>query len=656
MFFVILTLLCAFPVTQSEMGTFFIFDNIIYPSYSSWVVTYTINFIPYKKAIRNATDNVNELANLIGLFGEHNFASNYVMTNETTLFKDRLQNMLEKEIYLARQEVENIQILLEDMSQVATLKPPRRFTRALIPVLGDVLSSLFGVSTQKQLRKVKSTISDLNDDHNQLVHIVSESITLLNKSNHEIQSNRQAINTLNTAIKTIIGEYENQYMRLHEDIYNNWVATRSITVLQSSFHVVEAHLRDIYQEVVNLRRNLEFAFKGQLTVDLIPPDRLLSLLNRIQESVPYYVKLPYPISRDNLLKYYQLIKPTVLPDHYKSHVILALPLVHTNSSYEVYHTVQVPSPNVDSQLGAYYNLEDNYLVISPLRNYYALLTLEEYNTCKHAPICKFSSPIYSISKNPTCISSLFLRDFLLIDKYCTKSLVVFPQMPIVRHMFARHYVIAPPSELTLTTHCPDSSPETQSISSVEHIVIPDGCSLTCDYFTIPPNYYGNSNIEQESRIENDVNLAKLVDSIWSTPSLLPFHNSSALMSLNLTKLSDVKDIPVSHLQTLLANNMHESRKRVRFHQISYLNVPLLLCMIVTLLVLFLACILFARRRRPRRKTIKKIVRKEVRFANNSDDSEACEIIDTNLHNSDSPNKDEGVRVDAALAKGLLQSA
>ena len=94
MFFVILTFLCVFPVTQSEMGTFFIFDNIIYPSYSSWVVTYTINFIPYKKAIRNATDNVNELANLIDLFGEHNFASNYVMTNETTLFKDRLQNML----------------------------------------------------------------------------------------------------------------------------------------------------------------------------------------------------------------------------------------------------------------------------------------------------------------------------------------------------------------------------------------------------------------------------------------------------------------------------------------------------------------------------------------------------------------------------------
>ena len=50
------------------------------------------------------------------------------------------------------------------------------------------------------------------------------------------------------------------------------------------------------------------------------------------------------------------------------------------------------------------------------------------------------------------------------------------------------------------------------------------------------------------------------------------------------------------------------------------------------------------------------MRKEVRFANNSDDSEACEIIDTNLHNSDSPNKDEGVRVDAAIAKGLLQSA
>ena len=656
MLFIILALICVIQTSHSQMGTFFIFDNVIYPSYSSWVVTYTVNFTPYRKAVQNATENVNELSSLISLFGEHNFVSNNIMPNETNSFRYNLVKMLEKEISTARQEVDRIQMILNDITQVATLRSPSRPTRALIPVIGEVLSSLFGLSTHQQLKRAKSAISDLQDNHNQLVNVVSESITLLNKSNYEIQSNRHAVNTLSTAIKNLKQEYSSQYMQLHHQVYSSWETTRSVTVLQSSFHVIEAKLRDIYQEVLTLRRNLELAFKGQLTVDLIPPNKLLSLLTNIQNSVPSYVKLPYPLNREHLIKYYQLIQPTVMPDHYKSHVIFALPLVHTNSSYEVYHTIQVPFPNDDGLLGAYYQLEDKYLVISPLKDYYALLTIDEYNTCKHSPVCKFSSPIYSLSQNPTCISSLFIRDFLLIDKFCSKNIVTFPKIPIVRHMFARHYIVATSKELQLDTLCPNSPSTSETITTVEHIVVPDMCSLTCDYFTIPPSYSGNSNEEQEVRVKNDVNLGKLVNSIWLSQTLVPFKNTSTIKSYNLTELEDVRDMPVSHLYRMLDQSESTHKKGVIVRHTYRFNNTHMLFVLAALLILLCFCLLYLCRRRRRRTPIKSIVRKRVHFVEADNDSPECEIIDTEPYTSNTVNRSDIVRADSSLAKGLVQNA
>ena len=134
MLFIILALICVIQTSHSQMGTFFVFDNVIYPSYSSWVVTYTVNFTPYRKAVQNATENVNELSSLISLFGEHNFVSNNIMPNETNSFRYNLVKMLEKEISTARQEVDRIQMILNDITQVATLRYPSRLTRAIILV------------------------------------------------------------------------------------------------------------------------------------------------------------------------------------------------------------------------------------------------------------------------------------------------------------------------------------------------------------------------------------------------------------------------------------------------------------------------------------------------------------------------------------------
>ena len=108
------------------MGTFFIFDNLIYPSYSSWIVTYTINFAPYFDAVQNVSHNIQELEALFSEYKDTEY-------NEYIHYKVKFEKLLKKEIEIARKELQFLEKCLNDLNYVATLEPPTRTKRALLP-------------------------------------------------------------------------------------------------------------------------------------------------------------------------------------------------------------------------------------------------------------------------------------------------------------------------------------------------------------------------------------------------------------------------------------------------------------------------------------------------------------------------------------------
>jgi hypothetical protein len=466
--------------------------------------------------------------------------------------------------------------------------------------MGDVLSELFGVSTHKQLNKIKRFIQTLNANHNQLVNLVSESFSLLNKTNKDIQTNRDAINMLINSTRAFHNFFNVHRSSVLNSFEDEKRINRVINSMQSAFHVMEANLRDIYFEVLTLRHNIESGFDGHLTVNLLPPDKLLELLIKIQTNIPFYVKLPFEPTDENLIKYYQLINPTVLPDHYKTHIIFALPLVHLNNSFAIYSTVQLPYPNENGSLAAVYDLEQQHLVISQTRNNYALLTNEEYHNCKHAPVCTFTSPIYDLRSYPTCLTSLYLRDFILIEKYCLKRIVKMPDFPVVRHMFARHYAVATKTDLILNVICGGSPSREMRVTSVQHIVVPEGCELACEYFILPYSYHARSNEEKETRILHDIRLNEIVKNIWTSASLKPLRNFSVPAEFNLPfELADVSSIPLNQFQTLFTDSLL-SNLDAKQHNYTRFALILLFCVIGLILcagvILLLYCVRSRRRR------------------------------------------------------------
>ena len=72
--------------------------------------------------------------------------------------------------------------------------------------------------------------------------------------------------------------------------------------------------------------------------------------------MPADIQLPYPLTNDGLLKYYQYIQPMVVPARNSFHIVMAIPLMHSDMEYEINRAVQVPVPHLQGTLGQHFQI------------------------------------------------------------------------------------------------------------------------------------------------------------------------------------------------------------------------------------------------------------------------------------------------------------
>ena len=110
--------------------------------------------------------------------------------------------------------------------------------RAALDIVGHLMSDL------KQLRKVKRTLIRLEDNQEQVVHVLKESLTLLNKTNEEICANRDALIEVTDAVNLMQSEI--RYMRsLYASTSQVFQVYGKLYIrIQSLFNLINIVMRD----------------------------------------------------------------------------------------------------------------------------------------------------------------------------------------------------------------------------------------------------------------------------------------------------------------------------------------------------------------------------------------------------------------------------
>ena len=299
-----------------------------------------------------------------------------------------------------------------------------------------------------------------------------------------------------------------------------------------------------------LLNQLQSSIQGDLSPSFIYPAELPNVLISIRSKLPNNVKLPYPIDRHGLLLYYQYIKPMVVPADDSFHVVMAIPLIHTDTEYEIHRAVQVPIPLGNDGLGASYSLESQYLAMSRDKNHFILLEQNDVTPCLQSPVCKFFKPQLSVVNYPQCITSLLLHDAHRTQSNC-KRIISKSTTPTIKHLYPRNYLVSTFQPFTVNVHCNDRS-YSQEIKNLEILKLEVGCSTSSDYFSIQEQTIGDTSVEQQVKFDAEIEISKLSTNIWNGTNEVfkLFSKKDADLDKIINELPKVQDIPIEYFHRM----------------------------------------------------------------------------------------------------------
>ena len=145
------------------MGTYFVYENTLYASYSAWIITYSVEIEPYRDHLSNIH---REIATFSGeiqdLVSEP--TKNTTKLRETQYIRNQIIALIQEE---SRQFFDEYYSLVELLNSILTFTVdskasilPVRKKRSVLPFVGDLLSALFGVATVENVGRIRDSLAD----------------------------------------------------------------------------------------------------------------------------------------------------------------------------------------------------------------------------------------------------------------------------------------------------------------------------------------------------------------------------------------------------------------------------------------------------------------------------------------------------------------
>ncbi|KAK6183155.1 hypothetical protein SNE40_010686 [Patella caerulea] len=328
-----------------------------------------------------------------------------------SLFANRLQDI---------QDIQSLYTELRTKAGEYKLIASTRPRRAILPIVGKALSYLFGTVSQSEFNTIKHNVKKLYKNQESIIHVVDQSLSILNVSRIEISKNRASINSLILNLK----QFELQFQGLVANLTNEVTLIKNFLSLDYKLKFILDELKHLtlqclrYVEYFNDQLNM--LSLGHISPSVLKPADLKSLLLEIRSQLPSTVHL----SADPSLKlwhYYKFLTCSTKLDVDKIYVILTIPLLDSTKKLEIFYAHNLPAPMQTkyvhaktphtSGLVAKYQLESQMFAVNSERTQYVLLTESEVEVCTNRLVktCSIKSPLYPINLSQLCVIALFMQ-------------------------------------------------------------------------------------------------------------------------------------------------------------------------------------------------------------------------------------------------------
>ena len=180
--------------------------------------------------------------------------------------------------------------------------------------------------------------------------------------------------------------------------------------------------------LAHLSSQLDMLSLGHVSPSIITPENLKKLLLEMQTKLPYHLTLPEDPT-ENLWKYYQSLSCTTILNEDRFLVIVSVPLLDRETTFEIYKVFNTPLPynqsiptELQPDIVAQYRLETSALAINAEKTKYMLLNSDELNHCSTPLLsyCSVCSSVFLVNLSQRCIVSLFMNNVGKLKQFVKK--------------------------------------------------------------------------------------------------------------------------------------------------------------------------------------------------------------------------------------------
>ena len=500
---------------EGSTGVNFIPQNSFYSTYSMWALTFSIDLNPYFENVHQINETIVNLKHEVSTAIDNrrnsirdpndNNPHLLQLTNNTSA--DSRVNVISKLRELKQNLMQQIQStesfshltisktlnVLHRIKRMYTLDGSVRNKRSLLPWGGDLLNSLFGTATESDLDGIRNQLTSLSANQNDLVHVVENSLTMVNKTNTVTAQNRQAINTMSqnfADLSTKLSGLRNLMLNQARMYELKTSLTNQVTLVTN---LVNNNLQKKSNMVYRLDNELSQALQGNLPTTFIDQTELVSILTEISGAIPDSLSLKN-FEDVNILWYYKNLPVTVLPDQNKIHVLTVIPLIPLESLFTLYKIVALPLPVIDTIQSSEISLDGTHFAVSDRGNAYVILDEDEIAKCTKSEMtyCPLHRAAMNLDRAPSCLGSLFLEDETGIQNNCPVKILDDQTFPRFRHLIHGKWMVATREPLVIHPKCNIRGEfvDTATVTpSMEIINLNSGCTGYSEFATLPPYFY-----------------------------------------------------------------------------------------------------------------------------------------------------------------------
>ena len=553
--------------------------NEVFINDAKWSVTFVHDLRPFQKLInqiKNDLVHTDEIVKTITNFYESSNMTGYVETFKSLHIEVDLLTDTYNSVYDNFAEYQSLSV------------NGHRSQRSLIPIIGQLMSTLFGTVSENDLENINRNIKALAGNQKQIIHDLDVSLSVLNLTRMQVSENRRSIMDLIIVVQKL----DRKIFDLQQVFSAKFVRLEQFVHTYLQFQMILDEIKQTTQDAVfyleSLKSELNMLSMQHLSTNTISPKDLKELLIEVESKLPNNFELPRNPRKDIWYFYKTLTSITYLEDN-EIRIVLKIPLINTKEEYEVYRIYNLPLPMATKQTNIMlkYTLETDMLMVSKDRSKFSLLTESAFHMCNsfHYRFCNPETAFYQANINRFCVVALFMQNQRDIKTFCKQMVILDQKLPLTSYLSYGLWIVVTNVPLTFTINCQSQKPKTYDIkieSPFGIIKLNNTCKASNKYLQLPEYFGKHSYFERSDPLQALLKLHNITNfSIWNDSKT----NFVKLKSLKLpSHLLDLKEIPMQKFlrETGIYKsvNVDDVKSSTNWTVVAIISIASVLCIII----------------------------------------------------------------------------